>query len=109
MEPLLKDDTISDILVNTYNSIYVERRGVLEKTSLTFQDNRHLMHIIDKMYRRWDAGSTNRHRWWMRVFPTVPASMQLFHPLAVDRADSFHPPILANIRWKRMTCCAIRC
>ena len=48
LEPLLKDDSISDILVNTYNSIYVERRGVLEKTTLTFQDNRHLLHIIDK-------------------------------------------------------------
>jgi pilus assembly protein CpaF len=59
--PLLKDDSISDILVNTYNSIYVERRGVLEKTALTFQDNRHLMHIIDKIVsavgRRVDESS----------------------------------------------------
>ena len=36
LEPLLKDDSISDILVNTYNSIYVDRRGVLEKTALMF-------------------------------------------------------------------------
>ena len=61
LEPLLKDDTISDILVNTYNSIYVERRGVLEKTSLTFQDDRHLLHIIDKIVsavgRRVDESS----------------------------------------------------
>ena len=61
LEPLLKDDTISDILVNTYNSIYVERRGVLEKTALTFQDNRHLMHTIDKIVsavgRRVDESS----------------------------------------------------
>lgn len=61
LEPLLKDDTISDILVNTYNSIYVERRGILEKTTLTFQDNRHLMHIIDKIVsgvgRRIDESS----------------------------------------------------
>jgi pilus assembly protein CpaF len=61
LEPLLKDDTISDILVNTYNSIYVERRGVLEKTTLTFQDNRHLLHIIDKIVsavgRRIDESS----------------------------------------------------
>ena len=61
LEPLLKDDTISDILVNTYNSIYVERRGVLEKTTLTFQDNRHLMHTIDKIVsavgRRVDESS----------------------------------------------------
>jgi pilus assembly protein CpaF len=61
LEPLLKDDTISDILVNTYSSIYVERRGVLEKTALTFQDNRHLLHTIDKIVsavgRRVDESS----------------------------------------------------
>lgn len=61
LEPLLKDDTISDILVNTCNSIYVERRGVLEKTHLTFQDNKHLLHIIDKIVsavgRRVDESS----------------------------------------------------
>src|ERR1700689_874322 len=61
LEPLLKDDTISDILVNTCNAIYVERRGVLEKTSLTFQDNRHLLHITDKIVsavgRRVDESS----------------------------------------------------
>jgi pilus assembly protein CpaF len=61
LEPLLKDDTISDILVNTYNSIYIERRGMLEKTTLRFQDNRHLLHIIDKIVsgvgRRVDESS----------------------------------------------------
>jgi pilus assembly protein CpaF len=61
LEPLLKDDTISDILVNTYSHIYIERRGVLEKTTLTFQDNRHLLHIIDKIVsgvgRRVDESS----------------------------------------------------
>ncbi len=49
LEPLLNDSTVSDILVNTFSSVYVERRGQLEKTSVTFKDNRHLMHIIDKV------------------------------------------------------------
>jgi pilus assembly protein CpaF len=61
LEPLLKDDTISDILINTAYQIYVERRGVLEKTALTFQDNKHLLHIIDKIVsqvgRRIDESS----------------------------------------------------
>src|SRR6201999_1463305 len=52
---------ISDILVNTWNAVYVERRGMLEKTNITFKDNRHLMHIIDKivsgMGRRIDESS----------------------------------------------------
>jgi pilus assembly protein CpaF len=49
LEPLLQDDTINDILVNTCNSVYVERRGVLQRTNVTFKDNRHLLQIIDKI------------------------------------------------------------
>ena len=49
LEPLLKDDTINDILVNTYANVYVERRGVLSRTSVTFKDNKHLLQIIDKI------------------------------------------------------------
>jgi pilus assembly protein CpaF len=49
LEPLLQDDTISDILVNTCNNVYVERRGVLSRTNVTFKDNRHLLQIIDKI------------------------------------------------------------
>ena len=41
LEPLLNDQTISDILVNTLiTHVYIERRGVLEKTNITFKDNR---------------------------------------------------------------------
>ncbi|HUO91425.1 MAG TPA: CpaF family protein [Rhizomicrobium sp.] len=49
IEPLLKDDTVDDILINTYKSVYVERRGLLEKTDIRFQDNRHLIRIINKI------------------------------------------------------------
>jgi pilus assembly protein CpaF len=49
LEPFLKDPTISDILVNTYNSIYVERHGRLEPTDARFKDDAHLMRIIDKI------------------------------------------------------------
>ena len=61
LEPLLHDSTVSDILVNTYNTVYVERRGVIEETNITFRDNAHLMHIIDKIVsavgRRIDESS----------------------------------------------------
>src|ERR1700727_2542297 len=61
LEPLLHDQTVSDILVNTYNTVYVERRGVIEKTDIVFRDNAHLMHIIDKIVsavgRRIDESS----------------------------------------------------
>ena len=49
IEPLLKDPTISDILVNTYKKIYIERSGKLEPTDVRFKDNNHLMRIIDKI------------------------------------------------------------
>ena len=52
LEPLLQDPTVNDILVNTYNTVYVERNGVLEETSVVFKDNVHLMHIIDKSVSR---------------------------------------------------------
>ncbi|MDC8444516.1 MAG: CpaF family protein [Nitrosomonas sp.] len=52
LEPLLADPTISDILVNTYSQVYVERRGKLELTDVHFADNRHLMKIIDRIVSR---------------------------------------------------------
>ena len=52
LEPLLKDPTISDILVNRYNKVYVERAGKLESTGLSFKDDAHLMQIIDRIVSR---------------------------------------------------------
>src|SRR6266851_2619962 len=52
LEPLLKDHTISDILVNNRNLVYIERRGRLEKVNVTFRDDRHLMQIIDRIVGR---------------------------------------------------------
>ncbi len=52
IEPLLADPTVSDILVNTAAQVYVERRGRLELTPITFYDNAHLLKVIDKMVSR---------------------------------------------------------
>ena len=52
LEPLLADPTVSDILVNTYKQVYVERKGKLEITDITFTDDDHLMKIIDKIVSR---------------------------------------------------------
>ena len=49
LEPLLKDETINDILVNGPQRIFVERAGKLELTDITFKDERHLLRIIDKI------------------------------------------------------------
>ncbi|RPI29720.1 MAG: CpaF family protein [Acidobacteria bacterium] len=52
LEPFLADPTVSDILVNGPHDIYVERRGLLEKTSAGFTDTQHLMGIIDRIVSR---------------------------------------------------------
>ena len=86
LEPLLKDPTISDILVNRFDRVYVERNGKLEITGLSFKDNQHLMQIIDRIVsrigRRVDESS-----------PMVDARLQdgsrvnaIIPPLALDGA-----------------------
>jgi pilus assembly protein CpaF len=52
LEPLLKDPTVSDILVNNKDTVYVERRGILERTSARFRDDQHLMQVIDRIVSR---------------------------------------------------------
>jgi pilus assembly protein CpaF len=49
LEPLLRDAGVSDILVNTCRNVYVERGGVLERVQTTFQDDTHLMRVIDRI------------------------------------------------------------
>ncbi len=61
LEPLLHDSTVSDILVNGPNQVYIERHGKLELTNVTFKDDSHLMRIVDKIVsqvgRRVDESS----------------------------------------------------
>jgi pilus assembly protein CpaF len=61
LEPLLNDPTISDILVNTHNRIYIERGGRLETTNVAFKDDEHLMRVIERIVssvgRRIDESS----------------------------------------------------
>lgn len=49
LEPLLKEPSISDILVNGYNKVYIERQGKLSLSPVRFKDNAHLLHIIEKI------------------------------------------------------------
>ena len=52
LEPLLADQTISDILVNTSGVVFIERRGMLEETQVRFRDNQHLLNIINRIVGR---------------------------------------------------------
>ena len=84
LEPLLKDPQVSDILVNSYDRVFIERHGKLEPTDVRFKDDRHLMQIIDRVVsavgRRIDDSS-----------PMVDARLQdgsrvnaIIPPLALD-------------------------
>ena len=61
IEPLLKDDTVTEVMVNRYNQVYVERNGLLALTDVHFRDDIHVMHIIEKIVsplgRRIDESS----------------------------------------------------
>ncbi|WP_031497998.1 CpaF family protein [Bryobacter aggregatus] len=105
LEAMLQDATISDILVNTHKQVYVERRGQLELTNVTFRDDPHLLRIIDKIVsqvgRRIDESN-----------PMVDARLldgsrvnAIIPPLAVDgpllsirrfSADKLMPPDLVD-------------
>ncbi len=84
LEPLVQDHTVSDILVNTFAQVYVERNGRLERTDVRFQDDKHLLQVIDRIVsavgRRIDDSS-----------PMVDARLPdgsrvnaIIKPLAVD-------------------------
>lgn len=84
LEPLLKDKSVSDILVNSYKHIYVERKGKLEETDATFRDDSHLLNVIDRIVsqvgRRIDESSPMvdaRLKDGSRVNAIIP-------PLAID-------------------------
>ena len=87
IEPLLKDPTITDILINGHSNIFIERYGVLERTAVRFKDERHLLRIIQKIVsaigRRIDESS-----------PMVDARLAdgsrvnaIVAPLAIDGAS----------------------
>jgi pilus assembly protein CpaF len=52
LEPLLKDPTISDILVNDKDHVFIERKGILKRVNVSFRDDRHLLQIIDRIVSR---------------------------------------------------------
>jgi pilus assembly protein CpaF len=61
IEPLLKDDSITDIMINTHKRVFIERRGIVEETAIRFRDEAHLLRVINKIVsnigRRVDESS----------------------------------------------------
>src|SRR5450830_1240973 len=110
LEPLLADPGVSDILVNTFSKVYVERRGRLELTDVTFHDNAHLMKIIEKIVSRVGRRVDESSPMVDARLPDGSRVNAITPPLAVDgpilsiRRFSAQPLTVANmIEYKSLT------
>lgn len=84
LEPLLQDDTISDILVNGPNHVYVERKGILEPAPTTFRDEKHLLRIIDKIVSRVGRRIDESQPWVDARLPDGSRVNAIIRPCAID-------------------------
>lgn len=79
LEPLLRDDEVTDILVNGPNDIYVERYGKLAKTPTRFRDTQHVVHIAQRIATGLVVASTKPVQWSMPASPMVVVSISSCH------------------------------
>lgn len=84
LEPLLADPTINDILVNAHDKIYVERFGVLERTTIRFRDERHLLRIIDKIVSSIGRRVDESQPWVDARLPDGSRVNAIIRPCAID-------------------------
>ena len=74
LEPFLADDTVTEVMVNGYDRIYVERDGKIEPTDAAFVDDDHLLRIIDKIVSQVGRRVDEARRWSTLACPTAAAS-----------------------------------
>ncbi|MDE2184282.1 MAG: CpaF family protein [Alphaproteobacteria bacterium] len=84
LEPYLKDPTVTDILVNTHEHVFVERKGQLERTSARFKDERHLMRVIQKIVSGAGRRVDESQPWMDARLPDGSRVNALVPPCAVD-------------------------
>jgi pilus assembly protein CpaF len=87
LELLLKDPTVSDILVNGPHKVYVERRGKLEKTDVKFRDNEHLLQIIDRIVSKVGRRVNETSPMCDARLPDGSRVNAIIQPLALDGAS----------------------
>lgn len=76
IEPLLKDPAVTEIMINGPKQVYVERAGKLDISDVVFNDDDHVMRVIDRIVSPSAGASTNHRRRLMPACPTGPASMR---------------------------------
>lgn len=84
LEPLLADPSVNDILVNSFDKVYVERAGMLEKTSVRFRDERHLLRIIDKIVSKVGRRIDESQPWVDARLEDGSRVNAIIRPCAVD-------------------------
>jgi pilus assembly protein CpaF len=84
LEPLLKDPTVTDILVNTHKRVFVEQYGVLEPTPVQFKDERHLLRIIDRIVSAVGRRVDESQPWVDARLPDGSRINAIIPPCAVD-------------------------
>ena len=84
LEPLLSDSTVNDILVNGHDQVYVERNGVLEKSTCRFRDEKHLLRIIDKIVSRVGRRIDESQPWVDARLEDGSRVNAIIRPCAVD-------------------------
>ena len=87
LEPLLADPSVSDILVNGPDKIFVERRGLLERSSLRFRDEKHLLRIIDKIVSRVGRRIDESQPYVDARLPDGSRINAIIKPCAIDGAS----------------------
>ncbi|MEX0282466.1 MAG: CpaF family protein [Arenibacterium sp.] len=84
LEPLLADPTVNDILVNGFETVYVERHGVLERTKVRFRDEKHLLRIIDKVVTRIGRRIDESNPWVDARLEDGSRVNAIIRPCAID-------------------------
>ncbi|MGR3321640.1 MAG: CpaF family protein [Pseudooceanicola sp.] len=84
LEPLLADPSINDILVNGYETVFVERAGVLERSRTRFRDEKHLLRIIDKIVTRVGRRIDESNPWVDARLPDGSRVNAIIRPCAID-------------------------
>ena len=105
LEPLLRDPTISDILVNDKDHVFVERGGVLSRVDTVFRDDRHLLQIIDRIVSRVGRRVDESSPMVDARLPDGSRVNAIIPPLALDGPTlsirRFGTGPLAPINWSR--------
>jgi pilus assembly protein CpaF len=84
LEPLLADDSVSDILVNGHRNVSIERGGLLERAPTTFRDEKHLLRIIDKIVSRVGRRIDESQPWVDARLPDGSRVNAIIRPCAID-------------------------